>query len=227
MATITHGVTTVTSAAADTYATAAFTPAADDVLVAFAVVTATNTTPGTMTDDDSGTWSSIRTVDRAATMTYAFVRDTFASGAEIIVTLDVTGDTGSGCALCVARVAGLSREGLLAVRSSGADQGAGTTTPGLTFTGGVCLAANTLLGCVSNGTNPAGLSEPTTPAMTEYADTGFAVPDTGLEYAGLNSGYSNTGLFWASVSATAWSAILVELDTSPESTPGLLLKGVG
>jgi len=220
MAVTTHGVSFTSTGQAATYTTGAFTPAANDLLVAFVVVTAT-TALGSMTDSLGGTWQNVQatTKNASADRLWCFVRTALAPASSMSVTMDVTGDNGTGCIIFVVRVSGMTRTGANAARQSAVQSNqAAATTPAPVF-GAAALTGNPTLGFVGNATNPAGMTPPA--SWNELvADVGYATPTTGGEYVTRDSGFTGTTITWGSTSASAFGDISVELDTSvPEGNP--------
>lgn len=127
--------------------------------------------------------------------------------------------TSTGGGLVVFRVSGLARTGSNAARQ-GAKQdnqaAAGTPTPALAS---AALTGNCLIGAVFNATNPATMTPRATPAWTERNDSGYATPTTGLETMTINSGETGTNIAWGGTSASAFCAMVLELDCSAEVVP--------
>lgn len=220
MAATTHGVTLTSTSQAATYSTVSFTPTSGDLLVAFALVT-TTADAGAMTDSLGGGWTQITTAVKngSADKLWCFIRTSFSDGSALTVTMDVTGDNGTGCIIFVVRVSGMSRTGASAALQSAVQSNqAAASTPAPVF-GASALTGNVTLGFVGNATNPAGMTPPT--SWTELvADVGYATPTTGGEYVTRDSGFTGTTITWGSTSASAFGDIIVELDTSvPPGSP--------
>jgi hypothetical protein len=211
-ATVTALITTTSTANAATYASGAFTPAKGDLLVAFVVVSGSNDT-GAMSDtQDLGfALATSTTMGAGANTLYVFVAQRFATSSSMTVTMQVPNGAGTGAAISVAEVSGMTRAGPGALRqvAVAANQAAGT--PAIAFPGAV-LTGDPALGFVGNATNPATLTPPS--GWTENADVGFATPTIGAEYASVNSGFTGTTVTWGGASATAWGGIAIEMDTS-------------
>ena len=210
MATVTLGVTTVSTANDTTYAAGAFTPSAGDVLVALISASDTVHTSwtggGSVTDDQGGVWDKIvsRGYSSAANSMSAWLRRGTAAASSTIVTFNCTGDAATGATITVFRVA--SAEPI--VRGYAHASGAASSTPSVTMPQAV-LTGNPVLGVVGNNTNPAGITEPA--SWTESSDTGYAGPTSGHQACFRNSGETNTTIAWGSTSATAHGEIVVEL----------------
>ena len=227
-ASVLHGVTLTSTSNVETYTTASFTPAADDLLVAFAVVS-TTAAAGSMSDSLGGGWTEIATATKktSADKLWLFIRNALSTGAALTVTMDVTGDAGTGCILFVALVTGMTRTG-----SSGAalqfqtqsNIAAGTPAPAFPAS---ALTGNPTLGLVGSQDNPAALTPPTN--WTERDDTGHATPASGGEYVSRDSGFTGTTITWGSATVTAFGDIIVELDTTAAVAAARLrlLMGVG
>ena len=221
MAVTTHGVTLTSSLNQATYTTGNVGQAMNDLLLAFSLTTGSNIT-GSMTDSQGGSWSFIvaATKNAGADKLRCFIRDALCPNADpLTVTMDVTGDNGTGCTIFVVRVSGMSRVGANAERQNVVQSNqAAATTPAPVF-GAAALTDNPTLGFVGNATNPAGMTPPA--SWTELvADVGHATPTTGGEYVTRDSGFTGTTITWGSTSASAFGDISVELDTSvPEGNP--------
>ena len=198
------------------YTTGSFTPTEGDLLVIVAGITASTVSPTatasangiTFTLITTGGWSS------AAHTQAIFVADQLvgASPSSMTVTVDCTGDAGSGANVAVLGVAGMSRTGTSAVLQSTANTNAVTTGAAYTLTfGAATLSTNVVIGGLANNSNPAGITQPS--GFTEVYDLGYATPSAGLEVAyDLTGGY--TSFTWGSTSGTIGTANAIELDTS-------------
>ena len=214
MATVTHEVGT-----ADTDATpntsGAFTPAVGDLLVVFVTATGTLQATATLTSSVGGfTFTQVTNQQRGTPShsSYMFVSDALVSSATSqTVTFDTASDGATGTVIQVAAIAGVTRVGLDAIRQFKSTTNIASVTPAVTFDA-ACLTGNPTLCHVANTDNPAGMTEPT--GWTEASDLGHATPDNGGEYAFRNSGFTGTTITWGSDSASAWGAIIAEVDTS-------------
>lgn len=215
MAAVTHRV--ITPDTGNTPNTSgAFVPALNDLLIVFVVASATVEDPGTLTSSIGGfTFTQIaRSAYRiSSNSTYAFVADALVSDTSSqTVTFDTPSDPANGTIIIVASVSGMSKTGLTAIRQSAKEEnGAASGTPAPAF-GIAALTGNPTLGAVGNESNPAGLTEPT--GWTEGGDTGYNTPTTGGEYVHRDSGFTGTTITWGSSSASAFGAIILELDSS-------------
>lgn len=222
MATCTFAVGT-----ADTGATpntsGAFTPSANDLLVAFVVASDTTQATATLTNSAGLTFTQFlrATYRTSADSVYGFVSDALVSSATSqTVDFDTASDAATGTIIFVFRVSGMTRTGLSAVRQSGkGDNGAAFANPSASFSG-AALTGNPVLGCVGNSTSPGTISPTVTPGFTEPAggDLGYSTPTTGGEVQFINSGFTSSTLTWGGNSASAWGALIVELDTSAAAT---------
>jgi hypothetical protein len=194
------------------FSTAAFTPAANDLLVA--IISWDGTTGAiTVTDSLGGTWSQIITGLRQASADLGaiFVRDSLAPASSMTVTAQ-NAVAGTGMNMDIARVSGMTRAGSSAVRQSGKVENTGAgTTPSVTFAG-ACLTGNPTIVAISNASNPAAITPPV--SWTELSDLGHATPTRGQEYANRDSGFTGTTITWGALSPTAWGTLGIELDTS-------------
>src|SRR5690349_3395414 len=108
--TVTSGVSTTSSSNTTSYASASFTPAANELLVVFIVAGASSNAVGTLTDSQSLGFTSIgRIVFNSVDVVQCFIANTLAANSAMTVTFDCTGDAANGCAIYVARIAGAER----------------------------------------------------------------------------------------------------------------------
>jgi len=213
MPAVTHGIGTASTANASTYASAPFTPAAGDLLIVFAIVTASVQNPGILTNSAGITFTKVTSFVKAgsADTLYCFVANALAAAVSQTCTMDVTGDAGTGCIIFVARIAGMTKTGNAAIKqSNGQSNQTAAGTPAPTFTSN-CATNNPTLGFIANATNPAGMTPP--PNWTEATpDLGYNTPTTGAEYVFRDSGFTATVITWGNASATAFGDIIIELD---------------
>lgn len=202
------------------YTTGSFTPTEGQLLVIVAGITASTVTPTatasangiTFTLVTTGGWSS-----GAHTQAF-FVADQLvpASPSSMTVTVDCTGDAGTGANVAVLGVTGVTRTGSSAIKQSTANSNVVGTGAAYTLTFGAATAStNIVIGALANNSNPAGITQPS--GFTETYDLGYATPTAGLEVAyDLIGGY--TSFTWGSTSATVGTANAIELDTT--AAPG-------
>lgn len=214
MATVTHEIgLAITTAGPQT--TAAFTPVAGDLLVVFASASTSVAAVPTLTSSVGLTFQLVRSqLFRASVdISYVFVANELAAASSQTVTFNTPTDVNTGCIVYVAAVAGMTRTGLWAVRqTAGTSNGTLGTTPAPAFPAAVDTG-NPTLGSIMNATNPSAMTPPT--SWTEgTADLGYATPTSGGEYVFRNSGFTGTTVTWESTSATAFAALIVELDAT-------------
>lgn len=220
MATTTHRVSTASTSNASSYVSGSFTPALNDLLVAFVSASGTAAAAPTLTGSTGLTFTLVLSVARnaSADRIYVFVANALATAVAQTVTFDCSEDAATGAVIQVASVAGVTRTGSGAVRQSASTANAAAAgTPAATFPA-AALTANPTLGCVSNGASPATLTPPTN--WTEANDTGYSTPTTGAEYVFRDSGFTGTTVTWGGTSATAFGVALIELDTSTPAITG-------
>lgn len=225
-ATVTHRMATASSSNTTSYASGAFTPATGELLVAFVVASGTVAT-GTMTDSQSLGFTKITSALKAssADTIYAFVSNNQATASSMTVTFDCTGDAATGAIIFVASVSGILKVGTSAVLQSAIQENqAAAGTPAPAFSNPT-RTGNPTLGCIGNASNPAGITPPTNWTEDAAGDTGYNTPPTGGEYAFRNSGFNGTTITWGGTSASAFGAIILEIDASQPR--GLLTLGVG
>jgi hypothetical protein len=227
VATVTHCVSLSNGADQDTYTTGNCDPDPSDLLLLFALVTG-STDAGDVSDSLSGTWANITSTlccGAGGNTAYLFVRNQLSDGSVLTVTMDVTGDGGTGANVVVLRIAGMTRTGSSAVRQFTVEPDiTASGVPNPTFSASA-LIDNPTLGMFGTLTNPATATEPI--GWTEGADIGHDTPGAGLEYVFRHSGFTGTAITWES-SEVNYADIIVELDTtelSAVTNPGWVGAG--
>lgn len=215
MATVTLGINTPSTTNASSYASAAFTPAVGDLLVAFVHASGTTTNPGTMTGTGAGltfSWVTGAFNTAGANRHSLFVANQFVSAAASqTVTYACTGDAATGAIVHVMRIAGARLPGLGAFRQTATqNNGAAAGTPAPAFTS-AAMTSNLCIGAVANSTSPATMTAPA--SWSELSDvTGYNTPTTGQEIVYRNTGETGTTITWGGTSASVFSAIIAEID---------------
>ena len=212
MAAVAHLNTTVDATDGTSYASGAFTPTANDLLVVFVAATGTVAAAPTMTDSQALGFTLITSFlwNVSTARLYLFVADALAAASSMTVTFDCTGDAAVNCQIVVAGVSGMTAVGSAAVvQSSGQHNGGNGATPAPVFAGS-CVTTNPTLGAVADTRNPAAETPPTN--WTELADTG--VETSGLEYVHRDSGFTGTTITWGAAANNRWASLIVELDAS-------------
>jgi len=195
--------------------TASFTPTANDLLVAVCGASGTNAgnaNTSNVTDSLSGTWTQI--VDSGTSVTprcSIWIRTTLAAASSMTVTAAQGSSSGGG--LAVYTVSGMTNTGASAARQSGTAAPTAGTTPSVSL-GGAALTTNPIIIGMVNGSSPANLTAPLSPAFTEDGDLGYSTPTTGMEVAHINSGFTASTVTWGSTTASSGTAVAVELDAS-------------
>lgn len=218
-AVVTHGIMASSTAAATSYATGSFTPAAGDLLVAFVYGSAT-VAAGTMTDSQGLGFTKVTSAVKSGSgdTGYLFIANNLAAASSMTVTFDCTGDAASGAIIFVARVSGMSKTAAAAaLQTAKQENQAAAGTPSPSF----ASSANTnnpTLGFVFNNSNPAAMTPPVNWTEDANGDDGYLTPTSGGEYVYRNSGFNSTNIQWNSTSATAFGDIIVELDSSAATT---------
>ncbi len=218
-ATVTYisAATSPSTTASATYVTASFTPTAGSVQFGGCVISGTVLEPPTITNSLGGTYTEVDSITRSTNdRLYAFVADQTSTASAQTVTIDVTGDNGTG-GFCIVFEADITRTGSSALKQAIAvsENTAGPSAPVVTF-GANVTTTNPTFGCVVQGAQPNAVTEPTN--WTEAGDTGFDTPTVGMECAYRNSGYTGTTITWGS-SESAYAAFGIELDASAAAGP--------
>jgi hypothetical protein len=213
MAAIVLGVQTGDTAAASTYATGSFTPAAGDLLLAVAGVQGT-VDGGAYTSSDAGkTYAKVTEAvwTSDTRRLYAFVAEQAADADSQTGTMDVTGDAGTSCAQAILRVSGMTKLGAAAIRQFKVASNQSAADPTITFDS-ACLTGNPTIMVVvfnsastGNGTDPVG--------WTRTADIAIGTPGCNVIAFTRNSGFTGTTITMTS-GATNHAVIGIELDAS-------------
>lgn len=210
------------------------TPAVNDLIVIVAAASGTseaNAATTAVTDNNSsGTYvkvcDSLNAAAGASPRISVWVRTALIGSATSTV-FTATQASSSGGGLRVFAVVGMSRTGLEAVRAAAAAFNAsGATTPAVTLWT-PALTGNALIAGLVNSSSPAAVTPPTSFTEDPTPDLGYSTPTTGIETARVNSGITAATITWGSTSATAWRAVVVELDTSALSAKVMPAIGVG
>lgn len=215
MAAVTSAASINVTTNATSYSFASFTPVADDLLVVFVDITGTTDIATVTSTGNTAAWTKILAVARTANngFVWLFIQNALCTATATVVTVNVTADAGTGCTAECFRVSGMTKVGSTnAAKQTGSQSNAAAaTTPAPAFPA-AALTQNPTLGMVANATSPAGLTPPTN--WTESIDVGHTTPTAGGETVFRNSGFTGTTITWGSTSASAFSDIIVELDTS-------------
>jgi hypothetical protein len=218
MPSVTHAGTTFNTTAGNKTVTA--TPALSDLIFVFCGSSGLSGGTSAVSDnnaDGNGSYSQVGSnvgITQDTIRLNAWVRNTLiGSATPTVFTATQTSSTGGG--LCVLRVAGMSRQGLAAIRNTGS--GGGTNgTPSATFLGGqATLTGNTVLAAEStlsgSGGNPAGTP---TGFTKDNTINSHSIP-THIWFVGhRNSGHTSSTVTWTSAPGGVWVTLCVELDAS-------------
>lgn len=195
-----------------------FTPAAGALLFAFVAVTGDASTDWQVTDDlDGAGWTRVgprRHKNSSADFQECWVRDDFVIAASMSVTWSsATATTMSGLNIRVLQVTGLTRTGLSAVRQYNGQDNHAAATPAPAFSAAV-LTANPVIGSFHNATSPFAATNVAPTGFTQQTNNGYSVPTTGMVQIRRDSGFTGTTITLAAASATEFSSIIIEVDTS-------------
>ncbi len=192
------------------------TPAVGDMIF---IVTAHSgytgsTAPTDNNTDGGGTYSLVNSALKnvSADIVQVWKRDRPIGVAASTVFTHAPGTT-TGGGLVVIKSAGGNKSGAAAVVKSAAsaNQAAGGT-PTVAM-GSAISTNNAVLGVVFNTSNlTTNVTERS--GFTEIVDAGYATPSSGLEVMTRNSGETGSSIAWGSTTATAYGAIVVEIDAS-------------
>lgn len=195
------------------------TPAVGDLIVL--VTGHTGYTAATApTDNNAGGGGTYTNVTSALKATSADRLDIWVRSALITSATSTTfthnaaASTGGG--ILVFKVTGMSRAGSSAIKSSGSQANQATSTTPAPVLSATPLTGNPVISAVFNATNPAGTTIPS--SFTDRSNTGYATPTTGIRGVSRDSGQTNATITWGGTSASAFSSVAVELDTSALQT---------
>lgn len=211
-------VATPSTANVQTYASDAFVPAANDLLVALVAASGTGEAATTMTDSQALGFTRITNAFRSAggSMMTIFIANALAANVSTTVTFDTGAtDLATGAEILVYGISGMTKVGLAAVRQFAVQNNVGSGIPAPVFTG-TTLTTNPCIGLVGNTVNPAGVTPPTgwTNPTTPDFDTGHATPPAGTHGCHIDSGFVGTTVTWGSSIAASFGDIIIELDSS-------------
>jgi len=221
MATVTHAVTTFTTAAGNKTGTA--TPALNDLIVIVVAATGVATTAVTDNNADGlGTYTKISASEFTGFSTTGnlnmWVRNALIGSATSTI-FSVTQTSSTGVGLDVYRIAGMSQTGAAAVRGYGGQSTGTASTAPAPVLSVTPLTGNPIITAVASGTNPPALTAPGSFTAT-VTNTGYTVPTTGLDTTYASSGITSATVTWGSNSATAFASMAVEFTTSPLAYSG-------
>jgi hypothetical protein len=195
--------------------TAAFTPAANDLLIAVTGHSfALGTDPAdTITDSQSGTWDLVGTYRSHSTAVGGGLRIWARTAAVTASSMTVTstpGGTSTGGGLAVLSVSGTAGYGSGAIRAQAgqADVAAGTPAPVLP---GAALTTSTLIGAVMTNTNGSANCAPPAGWAVEDYDLGYTTPATGIEVCHRDTGETNTTITFGAATPSQFGALVIEI----------------
>lgn len=217
MSTVTHANSAATTNNGTSYVSGSFTPVVGDLLVVFVSAAAEALAAPTLTASANGITFSrsprIAVKASSADRLYTFVANELvpSSPSAMTVTFDCTGDTANGAGIAVARVDGMARTGLSAIRQSAFVSNIADTVA-LTTTFATEPHTNNPVMQAVFVSNTAGTTAPT--GLTEQADWSFSVPNAGGGYSSVNSGFTSKTITLGTTSHSGACAVAIELDTS-------------
>jgi hypothetical protein len=215
MATISHIATTSNTSNLSSYVSGSFTPVNGDLLVCKVLVTDTLNNAPTLTASANGiTFSLVQsTVTDASTgHVYIFIADqkVGASPSSMTVTINVTGDAGTGTVITVLAAVGMTNVGTAAVAQVAEQENrAASNTPTVTFASNITAGNPVIIGASANE-NPIAATSPS--GFTEDIDTGYANPTSGWQVCHIDSHAGGTGIVaYSATVATRGSTFAIEL----------------
>jgi hypothetical protein len=194
------------------------TPAVGDLIVLVCVQSGstTATAPTDNNADGLGTYTLLESATRSSTdIVHAWVRDALiGSATSTIFTNNNATNTGGG--LCALKITGMTKVGSAAKRQSAKQDNQGASTPAPAFSV-AALTTNPVIGAVVNAASPAALTSPAAGSFSEWVDTGYSTPTTGIHVTASDSGFTGTTVTWGSPSSIGFGSLVVELDASSSS----------
>lgn len=193
--------------------TVAITPVVGDLFVVVCFVsTNTNDTPTVTDTNTGGTYTRVNTanvtISTVAHRLSLHVRNATVPNTTSTTATCVTGSNTSGIIHVVA-IAGMTRTGAAAIRSSGLqnNQSAGTPAPALNIsalTGNFTMVS---VGSADTATIP-------NASWTERHDSTFATPTIATNTSTRDSGFTGTTITSGDATSTTFASFALELDTS-------------
>lgn len=215
--------TAPTTANQATYASASFTPTANDLLVVVVTASATATDPAALTASANGiTFTQGFAINNPAVSAgvgiWVFIADQLVGGspAAMTVTVNFGGDAASGCHIVVLGATGMSRAGSDAIRQADGSQNPAATAPSVTLPA-ACLTSNPVIAAAINLTGSTSTLTPPS-GFTERYDNFYNTPVTGTEVATRDSGHTSATVTGGSNMSAGLYAV-VELDSSAATVP--------
>jgi len=198
---------------AGSYAFGAFTPVANSVLVVMAFVTGT-VAAGTCTSVPALTWTQqqvqlYNSVDTA----YLYTAVVGGSPSSTVVTINVTGDNGTGCHAVIFQVTGADYSGT-PVRQT-AKAAAATANPVVTF-GSALLTGNGYCAAFGIPRSPPASTPPAN--WSEISDAGYSLPTAGGSGAYRVNGETGTTVTFTSAAGN-YGILGCEINVGPSVTP--------
>ena len=183
-----------------------------------------NTGAWTVTDDNAdgrGTYTEVVSAlkNASADLLRFYVRNDLVGSISGTTTFSMAPGATSGGGIRVYRWGGMSRAGLLAIRSeagvlqTGKQENQASGTPTISYPVAT-LTTNPVISAAFNGTSPGGLTVPS--GWTARGNVGYSVPTTGQNGADKDNGFAAVTVTWGSSSATAFGAVVLELDGSAQ-----------
>lgn len=215
------------TANANTYSLASFTPAANSLQVLF-VYASDTAAAGTASDAGNGlTWTLRDSYSITNFKMYIYSAQVGASPAAMVVTFDCTGDTATGAAMAIFSVTGHSTS--TPVRQTKGTDGT-VLDPGLGWTS-VPLTASGLMAAVGVNRNPAAYLPPSIALgqdtnWTEIADGGYGSPNIGMEAAYTATGETLNSVNWDGAAGT-WVAMAIEINDAAVGGGGAVVHTLG
>lgn len=214
MAAVTYKAFTGSSANATSYAASSMTPAAGDLILVLVTAPGTVVALPTISDTQNLGWTFIGSAlgNSSVDTCYAFISSKPAAASATTITFDCTGDAATGCGIQIFTLQSMTRFGINAVRQwKNQNNGAAAGTPAPVFAV-AALTTSICFGLLQNVSAPATVTPPA--SWIEDADSNSTTPTCGSEVCHITTGFTGTTVTWGSTSATAFAALIIEIDAT-------------
>ena len=234
--TITYAGTSSNTANSTFYKSSSIPAAVGDLLAVFVAASGTTQRPGAVTTSnqplDGSTFTLVTSAlwGASANSLYAYIQDGFCtstgSNNSTWVSFDCVGDAATGAIINVVRLTGMSKVSLGSVRQSVVSSNQGSSTRPLVTFSSLTFVTSAVIGAAATNSSQTQLSPPG--GWSEYADTGYTTPLTGMEIAG-NVGSNSTAIRWGTSTSSLNCCLAVEFFADapdPMAVMGAILESM-
>jgi hypothetical protein len=210
------------STSAGPVSSGAFTPAANDLLVAFCAAVGTDGIGATCTSTgNTASWTNVanillNTAGNGGRLT-VWIQTALATAVSTNVTLTQGADNSTGNHIFIYRIAGMTNTGASAMRQEANDPDHAAGTPQAAALASSAITTNPTIVCVHDESNAVGWTAPTSWTEAAGGERAFSTPSSRCEVAHRDSGFTGTTVTWGSASTGEYASIVVEFDASAPS----------